>query len=149
MEDRVLYTKPEVVDYGSLVELTADIEHLNLSAGMLQAVVGAAVISQPLIPGDGGGVLATQGTGGTGTVPDAGGGLPGDGGGTLDEPAAGGGQGGGGGGAGAGGGGAAGGAAAAGGRLPFTGFSVFLVVVLGAGMAAGGASLRARLRRAR
>ena len=60
MNDRVPYTKPEVVDYGSLVELTADVEHLNISAGILRAVVGAAVISQPLVPGgvgDSGGVL--------------------------------------------------------------------------------------------
>jgi hypothetical protein len=131
------YAPPRVVDYGTLVEITAAV-HLLMGA----TDISDLSFSGPLIPGGGG---ETAG----GTSSGSGGGeygiLNGSGGGGSD-PSSGVGSGGGGGGAsgsGSGGGGGGGG----GGHLPFTGFAAGAAVAIGSGLTAAGAALRRAARR--
>jgi hypothetical protein len=126
------YAAPQVVDYGTLVEITA-FPHLLLGT----AGVSDLTFSSPNTPGGPGelpgatsgsisdgvdpgtaGTLATTGTAGGGTQ-SAGGGAPGGG------PSGGGGH----------------------GQLPFTGVAVGAIAAVGSGLAAAGGALRRRLRR--
>ena len=116
------YSAPLIEDYGSLTDLTAsfDPDMVASGAGGLSLAVVSAVLRER--------------TSSSSTV--------------LDERISGGGGGGssGGGGAGAGGGGTGDGSGA-GGRLPFSGYAVFVTAAVGAGLASAGAGTRAALRR--
>lgn len=148
------YTRPHVRDYGTLLELTADVD-VNF-VGFASNLVMAA-ISGPT--GGGGGGEGGSGPGGTVVTPDntaggptgnGGGGTPGGEAGDVGGEDTGGGSGGGGGGS-AGGGSAGGGAAGGGGgggrKLPFTGYPVLLATGVGAALTSAGLTLRSRLRR--
>lgn len=157
----VAYRRPEIQDYGSLAELTADFD-LNVAGAMLKVVTMAAV-SSPLTGGGG------EGTGGGGAPPppDSGGVLPGgdglpgggdappDSGGVLPDSAEGdtlgdravGGEGPDRGTAQGGDRGASSGGGGAGGRLPFTGYAAAAVAALGAAFTTAGVAARATLRR--
>lgn len=156
----VAYSRPEIQDYGSLAELTADFD-LTVAGSVLKVVTMAAV-SAPLTggggggaapaPPDGAGVLAGGGDGLSGG-PD----VPTDGGGVLPDRADGdtlgdravGGEGTGGGAPGGSDGGTSSGAdgGGAGGRLPFTGYAAMAVAALGAAFTTAGVAARATLRR--
>jgi len=146
---RPAYERPGLRDYGTLLELTADLPTMtHLGIGTM------AVVTAPLSPGAGAGggtagvnetspggaggegVLGGNGEGGVGGV-NAEGSEGGSGGG------AGGGSGGGGTGGGSGGGSGGGGG---GGDLPFTGFPVAVAGAVGAGLTAAGEKLRRSLR---
>jgi hypothetical protein len=132
------YEPPSVVDYGTLVELTADV-------GMLLPF-GVAGLSGPLVPETPGGPDG-PGPDATGSlqVPEAGLGGVGEsspevqGGQGESAPAGAEAQGGGGGG---GGGGAPVAAGGGGGSLPFTGLAAGALAAAGAGLTAAGAALR-------
>ena len=155
------YTPPQVRDYGTLLQLTADLD-VNL-VGVTSRLVMAAM-SGPTGGGPGGpggtpeNTVLTPNPGGGGVggtiTPDGptgngGGATPGGVNEVADRDASGGGgsRGGGAGGGGAGGGGL--GAAAAGEqrKLPFTGFPVLLAASVGAVLTSGGVLLRSKLRR--
>jgi hypothetical protein len=139
---RPVYARPRIEAYGTLREITAQLEHA-LPAGMGVAGVSSAPTggpppgtperTPPGPPGPEGGVLGGE----------TGGGSPGGG---QGESGVGGAELGGGGGGGAGGGGTVsgtGGNAA----LPFTGFPAAVAAAVGAGMATAGTALRRVLRR--
>ncbi|HEX8075416.1 MAG TPA: hypothetical protein VF545_10595 [Thermoleophilaceae bacterium] len=115
------YSRPEVKDYGTLLELTAqlDVHTVGVAANVVMAAMSSpmAPMQDPTVAG----TLDTNQVGGA-----RGGGGGGGGGGLLGL-----GSGGGGG----------------GGKLPFTGFPVMLLASLGAAMASAGVALRALLRR--
>ena len=75
MDDQI-YTSPAITDYGSLTELTADVNALSFSAGAIRAVASFAVLSAPsvLVPTDAsdGATLGTSNTGGGGISPSTG-----------------------------------------------------------------------------
>jgi hypothetical protein len=151
------YRRPQITDYGTLLEITADggaLVHVGLGGGFLTD--GSSIQMTP--PPDGGGefrsttspgqgdVLGDTGSGGSGGDGPGGGGsggpggdgsAGGDGGGLAGSPggSADGTDGGGGGGAGDG--------------LPFTGFAAAAVGAVGAGLSAAGLAIRERLRRSR
>ena len=116
------YSAPLIEDYGSLTDLTAsfDPDMVASGAGGLSLAVVSTVLRER---------ISSSST-------------------VLDERISGGGGGGssGGGGAGAGGGGTGDGSGA-GGRLPFSGYAVFVTAAVGAGLASAGAGTRAALRR--
>jgi hypothetical protein len=122
------YSRPQVRDYGTLLELTAAVD-VNLVGAMGNVVMAA--MSNPL-----GSPVATDPSNYSG------------GGGVLGGGAGGGGAGGGGAGHGSGGGiaGLFGGGGPSG-KLPFSGFPVVLLAAIGAMMASAGAILRAMVRR--
>jgi hypothetical protein len=129
------YAPPRVVDYGTLVEITAAV-HLLMGA----TDISDLSFSGPLIPGAGG-----EAAGGTSS--GSGGGeygiLSGSGSGGSDPSSGVGSGGGGASGSGSGGGGGGGG----GGHLPFTGFAAGAAVAIGSGLTAAGAALRRAARR--
>jgi len=148
--------RPQVTDYGTLADLTADFD-LDLAANLSRSVVMLAV-SPPLNQGSG--VLGgTESGGNTGPQGGPGGDVP-DGGGTLGERESGGsgsrdgaatGGAGGGGAGGTGGTGGTGGGeavgAGTGGKLPFSGLPLALVAGAGAVLSGAGLALRSALRR--
>ena len=152
------YTPPQVRDYGTLLELTADLD-VNLVGVTTNLVLAAMSGPSGGGPGGPGGTpdntVLTPGPGGGGgstITPDGptgngGGATPGGVNEVADRDASGGGSGGGG----AGGGGAGGGVGSAAGgeqkKLPFTGFPVMLAAGVGAALTSGGVLLRSRLRR--
>jgi hypothetical protein len=122
----IAWAPPNISDYGTLIEMSADggaLMHVGLTS--------FAAVTNPLNPNSGGGG-GTAGTTGGGEAPgtDGVGGTAGEGAGDA-APA---------GGAGAGGGGEGGGGD--GGSLPFTGFPAAVLAGLGAGLAVGGKKLR-------
>jgi hypothetical protein len=146
------YEPPRVLDYGTLVELTADV-------GML-VPIGLVGLSAPLVPDnpgppggpDAGGSSVPGGGGAQGSfqVPDAGAigeAAPGQGSPGESVPAGTEAEGGSGGGGGGGGGPVETGGGAP--SLPFTGFAAAGVAALGTALAGAGAALRRTVRRRR
>jgi hypothetical protein len=156
------YVRPAIVDYGTLVQLTADASLFLGQAGTSDLTFSGAV-GQPGAPGGGGeGPPATQpfpvvgmgpgegvGSGDGGLGGGGGDPLGGDPGGGGGAPTGDGGGAGGGSGSGSGGGGAGSGGGGGGGSLPFTGYAVAAVSAVGAGFTAAGAALRRAVRRRR
>lgn len=165
------YTPPTVEDFGTLADLTADLD-LSVPIGLARSAVVMLAISAPIIPPDTPGPTPGGGGGGGTIPPDSGvvpdvdqggspppspdgdvlGGAPETGGapdvtgdGVADDRDAGGALGGGTGGGGEGGG--DNGVLDAAGRLPFTGYAVAVVAAVGAGLLTASAGLRAGLRR--
>lgn len=157
------YDTPCIEDYGSLVELTADVD---LSFELVRSVAMLAVVSAPIVlPGTGGGSapdaggapqppavdLGSPGPGGTlgdldqGGSDLSGGGTEGPSGGLAGDRASGGAGTGGGGAAGEGGGGGAGDSIGSG-KLPFTGLLVPVIGGLGMALSLAGTWMRQRLR---
>lgn len=136
-----MYVAPQIEDYGTLEELTADISLLSPHGigGTIAAVTG------PLGGGGPGGGQGVQGAhnSGSGDVGDL---TSGGGGGSPSGDVSPGSAGGGAGSGGAGAGGAVGGHAA---QLPFTGFPAAFAGAVGGVMAASGAALRRALRPSR
>ena len=140
-----MYVPPQIEDYGTLEELTADISLLSPHGigGTIATVTGPLGGGAP-----GGGSQGVQhvhnaGSGDVGNLNSGGGGgAPA---GDVSPGSAGGGAGNGGAGAGAGG--AAGGGHAA--QLPFTGFPAAFAGAVGGVMAASGAAIRRALRPSR
>lgn len=134
------YSAPLIEDYGSLTDLTASFDP-DMVASFAQ---GAGGLSLAVVSA----VLPDRSSSSSSTVLEKR--ISGGGGSSrvLDERISGGGGGGssGGGGAGAGGGGT-GDPSGAGGRLPFSGYAVFVTAAVGAGLASAGAGTRAALRR--
>jgi hypothetical protein len=131
------YAPPRVVDYGTLVEITAAV-HLLMGA----TDISDLSFSGPLIPGAGGEAAGGSGSGSGGggeygTLTSSGSGG--------SDPSSGVGSGGGGGASGSGSGGGGGGGG--GGHLPFTGFAAGAAVAIGSGLTAAGAALRRAARR--
>ena len=146
------YGHPHIQDYGSLVELTADLD-LHM-VGSVAKIVSLASVSNPIGGGgggdfgsvpDGGGTAPTHATHSTGgeaqfsPTLDNGGEVLGDRhigagpqGGSLDGASSG----------------STGGAAGGGatGKLPFTGYAAMMIAGFGAALASGGAVLRSKLR---
>ena len=123
------YSRPQIRDYGTLLELTTQID-VNLVGAFANVVM--ATMSGPLASGHVGDPSYTAG--GAGGVTGGGGGGPGGaggGGGSFFGLSLGHGGGG------------------RGGKLPFTGFPVVVVAAIGAAFASMGAALRAGLRRKR
>jgi hypothetical protein len=144
------YTRPRLVDYGTLEELTATAYPLLGAIGQADMSFSAAQTTTPAGGGEtqlqpAGASTSPTGDGGAPTGDTEGGGGSGDGGGgSGGEGDAGTGSGGGGSNpAGASGGGDSGG----GGTLPFTGFAAGALAAVGAGMAGAGRFLRRNLQR--
>jgi len=113
--------QPQVRDYGTLLELTADLDVHGVS--MLSNVVMAA-LSNPI--GSPGGVVQGEIEVGGADTSGGGAGGVGDPGGTADKLAT---------------------APAGDGKLPFTGFAALLAATAGAALVTVGAAVRAGLRR--
>ena len=142
------YTRPEIVDYGDLLEITSA-SPLLFAVGIHDHSAGAANSSIPVAPPGGGpgphhvvqsghhgDVLGATDTGGGNDLTGGnGGGGGGDAGGVAGQNAAGGGGSHGGGGHG-------GGSGGGGGSLPFTGFPAAVAGAVGAAMTSAGVALR-------
>lgn len=127
--------KPEVRDYGTLREVTADFD-VGVAAGIARSLVMLQV-SPTISPGGGSGVGGLLGSGGA-TDPTSGG-VGGTSGGGVGGVSGSGGTGGGGAAGTSGGGG--------GGSLPFTGLAIALVAGVGAAFSGVGIAVRRTLRR--
>jgi len=127
--EQTRYSRPQVRDYGTLLELTAAVD-VNLVGAMGNVVMaamsnplGSPRASDPSLQSGGvGGALGGGASGGAGGGAGGGGG----GGGGLGSLLGGGGG---------------------GGKLPFTGFPVVLLAAIGAMVASAGAVLRGLVRR--